>query len=399
MQALKTLKLKKNEERRLRNGHSWIYSNEVDTKVTPLKSFTPGEEVIVEAHDKTPIGIAYVNPHSLIAGRLISRNISTRFDEDFLLNKFQIALALRTRLYDKPFYRLAFGDSDGLPGIVIDRFNDVLVVQLNTAGADAKKEPIITALRRLLPDLKGILFRNDSSARLQEGLATEVVIGWGEAPETIIVEENDTLFHAPIWQGQKTGWFYDHRLNREAIQKYVKGKRVLDVFSYLGAWGLQAAKKGAKEVVCIDSSALATQWIKDNAKLNAIDEKVTVICDDAFDALKNLNQAKEKFDVIIIDPPAFAKKQKDIKEGLLAYQRINELALKLLAEDGILVSCSCSMHVAYSDLVHAIRKAAHRTQAEIQILERGHQAQDHPVHATIPETDYLKMVVGRKLAI
>jgi 23S rRNA (cytosine1962-C5)-methyltransferase len=230
-----------------------------------------------------------------------------------------------------------------------------------------------------------------------EGLETYVEAGFGTPPERVILEENDTLFSAPLWTGQKTGWFYDHRLNRSRLKDYVGDKRVLDVFSYLGGWGIQAAKYGAKEVVCLDSSASAVEWITENSRLNSVDDKVKVICDDAFDGLKNLNQTNEKFDVIILDPPAFVKKLKDKKEGLLAYQRINETALKLLAPGGVLLSCSCSMHVENDDLVQVLRRASFNAHTEIQIVERGHQAPDHPVHLAIPETDYLKMIIVRRM--
>ena len=238
--------------------------------------------------------------------------------------------------------------------------------------------------------------RNDSPSRLHEGLNIETVAEYGNPPERILLEENNTQFHAPLWTGQKTGWFYDHRLNRSRLKEYVKDKRVLDVFSYLGGWGIQAATFGAKEVVCLDSSSQATECIKENAALNKVEDKVQVICDDAFDGLKKLHQGKELFDVIVLDPPAFVKKQKDLKEGTLAYQRINEAALKLLVPGGILVSCSCSMHMSIDDLMQALKRASYNAKCEVQVIERGHQAPDHPVHLAIPETDYLKMIIVRK---
>jgi 23S rRNA (cytosine1962-C5)-methyltransferase len=394
---LASLRLKKNEERRLRAGHVWIYSNEIDTKITPLKSFTPGQEVLVEASDKTPLGIAYVNPQSLISARMVSRRAKTRFDSPLFESRLKDALQWRERFYAKPFYRLVFGESDGLPGLVIDRFGEHMVVQINTAGMETKKELITAAIQTVIPTTESILFRNDSPSRVYEGLETYVEAGFGTPPERVILEENDTLFSAPLWTGQKTGWFYDHRLNRSRLKDYVGDKRVLDVFSYLGGWGIQAAKYGAKEVVCLDSSASAVEWITENSRLNSVDDKVKVICDDAFDGLKNLNQTNEKFDVIILDPPAFVKKLKDKKEGLLAYQRINETALKLLAPGGVLLSCSCSMHVENDDLVQVLRRASFNAHTEIQIVERGHQAPDHPVHLAIPETDYLKMIIVRRM--
>lgn len=397
MNSLKKLRLKKNEDRRLRAGHVWIFSNEIDTSSTPLKQFSPGEEVLVEASDKSILGVAYVNPNSLIAARLYSRWSQDRLNTEFFAQRISSALQSRERLYSKPYYRLIFGESDRLPGLIVDRFNDVLSVQINTAGMEKQTDNIIVALTSTLPDITSILLRNDSPMRLQEGLENYITAGFGEPPEKILIEENNALFQASLWQGQKTGWFYDHRLNRTRLKEYVPQKRVLDVFSYLGAWGIQAANYGANEVICIDASPLAAASIKENAELNHVADKVNAIQADAFDALKQLAINKELFDVIILDPPAFVKKQKDKKEGLLAYQRINEAALKLLTPNGILISCSCSMHVEYNDLVQAIRRANQRHSFDIQILERGHQSPDHPVHLAIPETDYLKMIIVRKI--
>lgn len=395
---LSEIRLKKNEDRRLRTGHVWIYSNEIDTSTTPLKNVAPGEEVHVIAHDGTCLGVAYVNPHSLISGRLISRDPNVRLTSEFFRQHFLCALELRQQLYDKPYYRLVFGDSDHLPGLVIDRFDKTLVVQITTAGMEAKIDIIIQVLRAVLPETEAILLRNDSQARQYEGLENYVKAGFGKPSDKITLIENDLTFTAPLWEGQKTGWFFDHRLNRSRLKNYVSGQRVLDVFSYLGAWGVQAARWGANEVICVDSSPLSVNWINENAQLNSVADKVRVQCEDAFVALKQLHQTKQQFNVIILDPPAFIKKLKDKKEGTIAYQRINEAALKLLAPNGILISCSCSMHMEYDDLVQAIRRASFRTQCEVQILERGHQAPDHPVHIAIPETDYLKMVILRKIS-
>lgn len=395
--SLKTLRLKKNEDRRLRAGHVWIYSNEIDTKATPLSGFSAGEEVFVEAFDKTILGVAYVNPHSLITARLFTRKIHERLDLDLLSQRIQNALSLRSKLYAKPYYRLVFSESDGLPGLVADRFGNTLVLQINTAGMEIKTDIIIEACRAVIPDIQSILLRNDSGARLQEGLEKSTRTAFGSPPEKILLEENGVNFYAPSLEGQKTGWFYDHRLNRSRLSSYVQNKRVLDVFSYLGGWGIQAVKMGASHVVCVDASSFAVSFIQENAALNNVSDQVKTISDDAFSALKKLHDQKEKFDVIILDPPAFVKKQKDKKEGMLAYLRINEAALKLLVPGGILISCSCSMHMSYDDLVQAIRRASLHASCELQIIERGHQAQDHPIHLAIPETDYLKMVVCHKL--
>lgn len=394
--SLSVLRLKKGEDRRIRAGHPWIYSNEIDTVATPLKAFSAGEEVLIEAHDKSVLGVGYVNPHSLIAARLISRDRNERLNEDFFMHRLREALTFRERLFAKPYYRLVFSEADGLPGLVIDRFNQDFVMQINTAGMEQKREILIDTLRMLIPDIHSILLRNDSQIRGHEGLPSYVTAAFGTPPDEIMLEENGVRFYAPLLKGQKTGWFYDHRLNRVRLLHYVKDKTVLDVFSYLGGWGIQAASVGAAHVDCIDVSELAGSFILKNAKLNHVDHKVNLICEDVFDALKSLLRDQKTYDVIILDPPAFVKKFKDKKEGLIAYQRLNELALKLLNPEGILISCSCSMHVSLEDLILILQRAAYRTHSHLQLIERGHQGPDHPIHLAIPETDYLKAVFVRK---
>jgi 23S rRNA (cytosine1962-C5)-methyltransferase len=391
------IRLKKGEDRRIRAGHPWIFSNEIDTKATPLKGLTPGQETSIIAHDSSFIGNAYLNPHSLIAGRLYSHNPNDKLDLDFFSKRLQAALHLRTRLFSVPYYRLIFSEADGIPGVVIDRFGTDFVVQINTAGMELKKDIIAAAICAVLPDTTSILLRNDSKIRLQEGLTNYTEALFGEPPQEIMLEENGVKFYAPIWKGQKTGWFYDHRLNRARMMTYVHGKSVLDVFSYLGGWGVDAAVAGATSVDCIESSAFAGEFIQRNATLNSVESKVNVITDDAFDAMKALIDQHKQYDVIILDPPAFVKKSKDLREGTLAYLRINEMALRLLASDGILITCSCSMHVSQDDLRVILQRAATRTKNDMQIIERGHQGPDHPVHPAIHETDYLKSIVARKL--
>lgn len=394
---IKPLRLKKHEDRRLRHGHLWVYSNEIDTQQTPLKSFQPGEEVLIEGHDGTPIGIGYINPHSLIAARLCTRNPHESLTTDFFIKRLKNAYLLRQQLFSKPFYRLVFGESDELPGLVMDRFDDILVVQQNTIGMESRKVAILESIKEVLPEINAVLFKNDSSSRKQEGLPEIVETGFGTVPDIIQLEENGVHFKAPLYKGQKTGWFYDHRLNRSRMAPYVRDKTVLDVFSYLGGWGVTAATLGASKVTCVDASSLSTEFIPQNAALNQVQDKVNVIEEDAFTALKQLQQTQTTFDVIVLDPPAFVKKLKNKKEGLLAYQRINESALKLLKPNGILISASCSMHVSAEDMADFLKRASFRAQSPLQLLEEGHQAPDHPRHLHIPETNYLKMLITRKL--
>lgn len=388
------LRLKKNEDRRLRAGHVWIYSNEVDVAKTPLSNFSSGEIVTLENSVGKALGVAYVNPQCLLCARLVSRNPHQLIDETFLYHQLQKALAWREVIFDRPYYRLVFGESDGLPGLVIDRFEDVLSVQLNTAGMQALQVPLLEALKKLLSP-RAILLRNDSSIRVMEGLPLEVKPLYGDPPQEITLEENKVCFIAPLWEGQKTGWFYDHRENRARLANYVKGKRVLDVFSYLGGWGIQMAVMGACEVTCIETSEFALSFLKKNAALNRVSDHVHAIAGDAFEQMNTLRKKGEKFDVVVLDPPAFIKKRKDIEEGKKAYHRLNELGMQLLSAEGLLVSASCSFHLSREDLVDIIRAAGVRVEREVQVIAEGHQGPDHPVHPAIPETDYLKCFMMR----
>ncbi|HEU0298430.1 MAG TPA: class I SAM-dependent rRNA methyltransferase [Longimicrobium sp.] len=391
--SLPPLRLRKNEDRRLRAGHLWVFSNEVDVSATPLTAFEPGAMAEVQDARGAPLGTAYVNPRSLIAARLVSRQRNRPLDGDLLRRRLARALALRDGLFDRPFYRLAFGEGDGLPGLVVDRFGSVLVAQVTTAGMERVVEPIVQALRETVQPT-GILLRNDTSGRALEGLESYVRTAFGEVPEVLEVEENGVRFHAPV-TGQKTGWFYDHRMNRARMAAYVRGRRVLDVFSYVGGWGVQAAAAGAEQVTCVDASAPALEFAVRSAELNGVADRVLTRRADAFDALMRLGADGERFGMVVLDPPAFIKRKKDAKAGEEAYRRANQLAMELLEPDGILVSASCSYHLPREGLQDAMLRASRRLGRELQILEEGHQGPDHPVHPAIPETAYLKAFIAR----
>lgn len=390
------LRLKKNEDRRLRAGHCWIYSNEIDSSITPLKSLEPGQPVEIFSDREKLLGTGYVNPHSLICARLVSRDRQHPLSGSLIVHRLKVALGLRERLYVKPYYRLLFGESDGLPGLVIDRFGDHLVIQITTAGMERLKAEILAAVVKVLRPV-GVLFRNDSPARELEGLELYVEDALGGWPEVLAVEEHGVRFMVPSQEGQKTGWFFDQAANRGRMIPYIKDRRVLDVCSYIGAWGVQAAVKGASEVICVDASGSALDAVDRNAAENGVAERVAGLQGDAFDALRELRQAHERFDVVLVDPPAFIKRKKDTKEGVLAYRRLNQLALQVLSKDGILVSSSCSHHMGEEALLHEIQQAARHTDRSLQLLERGFQAPDHPVHPAIPETAYLKTFYLRVL--
>jgi 23S rRNA (cytosine1962-C5)-methyltransferase len=386
---LATLKLKKNEERRLKQGHLWIFSNEVDTDATPLKGFEAGQQVIVEAANGKPLGMGYVNPNTLICARLLSRNPKVELNDKFLKRRIQAAQALRELNFDEPYYRLVFGESDGLPGLVIDRFGDVFAVQITTAGMEAVKELIVQVLENLYHP-QAVVLRNDSKSRELEGLPLYEEVALGSLPEEVIIRENGAQFVVPVSGGQKTGWFYDHRMARARLQGLVKGKRVLDVFSYLGGWGIAAAIAGAESVTCVDASEAALDGVERNAELNGVIDKLTMIQGNAFEALNALRLEAARFDVVIVDPPAFVKRKKDLKQGAEGYRRINEIAMRLLEADGILVSASCSHHMSRDHLLEQVQSAARHIDRTVQLFDQAHQAPDHPVHPAIAETEYLK---------
>lgn len=381
--------LKKNEDKRLRRGHLWVFSNEVDTKRTPLDSFSPGDMVVVKENTGKPLGSAYINPNTLVCARLISRKPSVKMGGNFFKSRLSQALALREKLFDKPFYRLIFGESDGLPGLVIDRFDAVLSIQITTAGIEKQKELLISTLIDLLSP-EAIILKNDNSQRQLEQLSQESEVIYGSLPETLIIEENNTLFNIDVVDGQKTGWFYDHRNSRAKVAKMSKDQRVLDLFSYSGAWGIPAALAGATEVTCVDSSESALNIAKKSAELNKVQNKMSFVRDDVFDFLKKARENNEHFDIIVLDPPALVKRKKDFKAGYEAYRRLNHLALQVLNKKGVLVSASCSHHLSQSNLHEILRSSARHIDRHLVFFETTGQGPDHPVHPAIPETEYLK---------
>ena len=390
--SIPVLKLKRGEDRRLRAGHLWIFSNEVDTTATPLTQFEPGAAVQVLSDRDQFLGHAYVNPRTLIAARIVGRDPAYPLDASLLVHRLRVALSLRERLYREPYYRLVYGESDGLPGLVVDRYGEIVVAQSGTAGIDRLRAAIEAALDKVIHP-KTIVWKNDSGARELEGLAASVGVwaenDWTTAPAEVTVREQGIEFVAPLAAGQKTGWFYDQAANRERLRRYLPtGARVLDVCSYAGAWAVTALKGGAASATCVDSSAIALEYVTRNARANGVN--VETIKDDAFDALKALQESGARFDVVILDPPAFAKRKKDAPQALAAYRKLNQLALPLIDRDGLLVSCSCSYHMGADELETAIQTAARHTSRFVQVLEQGGQSPDHPVHPAIPETRYLK---------
>jgi 23S rRNA (cytosine1962-C5)-methyltransferase len=321
---------------------------------------------------------------------VLSRDRASPPGPQLLRARLADALSLRERLYAAPWYRLVHGEGDFLPGLVVDRYGDVLVAQITTAGMERMKDAVLAALQDVLAP-RAILWQNATGIRELEGLDRYTEPAAGAVPEAVELPEHGARFRVPLRRGQKTGWFFDQRDNRARLLPLVRGCRVLDVCAYLGAWGLEAAVHGAREVTCVDSSAAAIDGVRHNAELNGV--SVRALHADAFDGMRQLRESGERFDVVVLDPPAFIKRRKDVAEGKLAYQRLNELGLALLGDGGLLVTCSCSFHMSEADLVAGAQRAAARAGRALRQLAAGSQAADHPVHPAIPETRYLKSLL------
>jgi 23S rRNA (cytosine1962-C5)-methyltransferase len=363
-----------------------VYSNEIDTERTPLKPIEPGSLCRLEDARGKPLGLAYVNPHTLLCARLLTTNPGAVIDADWFARRLRAAALLRERLYAQPYHRLVYGESDGLPGLVIDRYGEVLAVQIGTAGMEQLKPALLEALRTVF-DPRGILLRNDSGARDAEVLPKDNE-SIGEVPDTVQIEEAGVRFEVSLRDGQKTGWFYDQRDNRDRLARYAKGARVLDVFSYIGAWALRARGWGAEQIACVDSSAPALEAAQRNAALNGT--ALETLRGQALDVMQQLQADGRQFDLVIVDPPALIKRRKDHEEGLGLYGRLNRAALRLLAPGGFLVSCSCSHHLAPEELQRMLLRESKAAGRRLLILEQGGQGPDHPVHPAIAETRYLK---------
>jgi 23S rRNA (cytosine1962-C5)-methyltransferase len=385
---LPALKLKRGEDRRLRAGHLWVFSNEVDIAATPLVGFAPGTHARVLDHRNQFLGYAYVNPHALICARILSRSPAHPVDQSLLAHRLKVALALRERHYPVPYYRLVFGEGDGLPGLVLDRYGEVIIGQIATVGMEAMRAAVeATVVKMLSP--RALVWKNDGSARDLEQLPKELLSAHGPMPEELQIVEGALQFRVPMAGAQKTGWFYDQAANRELFRRLLwPGVRVLDVCSYAGAWAISALRCGAREALCIDSSASALSVAESNAAANGVAVKVRR--GDAFEVLEQLQGEGERFDVVVLDPPAFIKRRKDSPRGEAAYRKLNQLAMRVLERDALLVSCSCSFHLSAEGLVALIQAAARQNSRFAQILTAGGQASDHPVHPAIPETRYLK---------
>ena len=391
--ALPVISLKPKSDRRIKHGHCWVYSNEIDIERSGFQSMAAGQVGTLLNANQEVLGSAYFNPHTLLCGRLFSRKAGQALDYPFIGKRLELALKWRESCYKEPFYRLVYGDGDALPGLVVDRYGDVLVMQVTTAGMMAVLDILVSALVDVVAPA-GILLRNENDNE-PEGLVSRTEVVHGEVPEYVDIIENETTFKVPVMGGQKTGWFYDHRESRSLLASYASDKRVLDVYSYLGAWGLQALRGGAASLCCVDSSGPALSLASESAAKAGFEKQFTALKSPAIDALKALQKRGEKFDVVVLDPPAFIKRRKDQRSGEKAYHHINQLALKLLDQQGLLVSASCSLHLQRDALTRIVQTAGYKAGRSTSIVYQGGLGADHPVNAAMPEMDYLKAVFAR----
>lgn len=379
--------LKKNEELRVLNGHQWVFSNEIKETSGNLQA---GDVAELHRHDGMFLGIGFFHPNSLISFRFLSSE-DEEISEPFFSKRISAAYELRKKLYpDSETFRLVHGESDFLPGLIIDKYDDYISVQTFCAGMDLRLETICETLESLFHP-KAIIERNESPLRSLENLPERKGVLRGSFEESIIVE-NDIKLSINLLSGQKTGIFLDQRENRQRIRRYVKNARVLDGFCNEGGFSLNASFGGAQSILSIDISGYAIDRAKENAVLNQF-KNIDFLTADVFDELKNLVNTNKKFDVVILDPPSFARSKRSVPTALKGYREINSLGLELLNAGGFLVTASCSHHVSEEDFLHTVERAAQKKKRKIQLIELHGASPDHPVLPAMPETKYLKFAI------
>jgi 23S rRNA (cytosine1962-C5)-methyltransferase len=394
VEPIHRVRLRPGQETTLLAGHAWIYRNQFADIPTAV---APGD--LADVHDARGswLGRAYLNPHSMIVGRLLARE-KVPINDVFFLDQLRQAQALRERLLgvhirDCPRpYRVVHGEADTLPGLIVDRYGDVLVLQLMTAGMDRRRELIVAALDKIFqPRL--IVARNDSPMREREGLPRERVMLKGALPAQSVVTVNDLTVAVDLWEGQKTGLYLDQIDNYPTIAGPAKGAKVLDCFSYVGLWGLHAARYGATEVICVDQSVGALERAAMIVKENGYESVCAFHAANVFDDLRDRERQRERYDLIILDPPAFVKSRSRLPEAVRGYKEINLRAMKLLSHGGYLMTCSCSHHLAEEHLEKLLLEAAYDTRRSVRLVARRGQGLDHPMLLAMPETEYLKCLL------
>lgn len=388
------LTLLKGHDRRVRSGHPWIFSNEIAPGETKP---APGASVELYSHGGEFLGIGSYNPQSLIALRLLSRRRESIDSIEFYRQRIEAAWHQRQRHYEPDqAIRVVYGEADGLPGLVVDRYGEVLSLQLLTLGMEQRRELITAALQDLFSPA-AIVARNDVAVRELEGLPQQVELLSGQLPQELIVAEHNLRFAVDVLGGQKTGHFLDQKENHLALRGRVEGGRVLDLFCYSGSWAIHAGHFGAREVLGVDISAGAVAQAEKNARLNGLEQVCRFTRADVFDLLRDLARQKQQFDTLVLDPPAFVKSRKKLPEAIKGYLTINRRALELVAPGGYLFTCTCSHHLDRVTFLDLLRQAGQQSGRTLILEEMRGQAYDHPVLLACPETDYLKCAILKVL--
>lgn len=392
--GLAVVSLKKKEGRLLKSGGMWVFDNEIESI---MGSFVNGDVVLIHDFDGYPLGKGFINTNSKITVRLLSRDERAVIDEAFFEKRVRDAWEYRKKVVDTSSCRLIFAEADFLPGLVVDKFSDVLVVQSLALGIDCYKELIVELLKKILAEdgitIRGVYERSDVKVRRQEGMELTKGFLGEEFPTLVEIEENGVKYQVDVKDGQKTGFFLDQKYNRLAIQKLCKGARVLDCFTHTGSFALNAGIAGAAGVTGVDASQLAVDQAAENAKLNGLSDRVKFLCADVFDLLPELEEKGEKFDVVILDPPAFTKSRNSIKNAVKGYREINLRAMKLVKDGGFLATCSCSHFMDYELFTQTIGQAAKNVHKRLRQVEYRTQAPDHPILWAADESYYLKFYI------
>lgn len=386
--------LKKGEGRLLKSGGMWVFDNEI---ASVMGSFLNGDVVLVRDFDGYPMGKGFINTNSRITVRLLTRDENQKIDEEFLEMRVRNAWDYRKKVTDTSSCRVIFGEADFLPGLVIDKFSDVLVVQSLALGIDRMKLQILEILKKILEEdgiqIGGVFERSDAKVRRQEGMELYKGFIGPEFPTLVEIEENGVKYQVDVRDGQKTGFFLDQKYNRLAIQKLCRDARVLDCFTHTGSFALNAGIAGAREVTGVDASQLAVDQATANAVLNGLDERVKFICEDVFEFLPRLEEQEERYDVVILDPPAFTKSRNSVKNAVKGYREINLRAMKLVKDGGFLATCSCSHFMTYELFTKTIGQAARSAHKRLRQVEYRTQAPDHPILWSSDESYYLKFYI------
>lgn len=387
---METITLRKNEERRILNGHQWAFSNELQEVPKHIAS---GTVVRLQSNTGRFLGIGFFNAHSLIAFRFLSRH-EEEIGHDFFEKRFREAAGLRDRLYPNSVSnacRLVHSESDRLPGLIIDRFDSSFSIQTFSAGMEQHLDTICEVIQKLYAP-KAIVIRNESKLRELEGLDTYKRVAYGDASLPVEIHDSGIRYHVDLLEGHKTGFFLDQRENRKRIRPFATGSEVLDVFTSDGGFALNAAFAGAKNVLAIDASEAALQRTLNNAALNHL-EQIKTECGDAFDLLEKLCSSGKRFDLVVLDPPSMTKSRKTVPTALKAYRKLNRLGIQLVKKGGILATASCSHHVADDVFLDMVQKAGQEQNRFLRLLDFATQAPDHPVNLAMPETKYLKFAL------